>query len=88
MEQISGDIGSYLISQGPLGVLALIMTGLYVYERKGRTKDRDEFDEERRETHAANVENLKTIIPLVQKLTATMDTVLPLLMRNIDRRQG
>lgn len=88
MEQISGEIGSYLISQGPIGVLALIMTGLYVYERRGRSKDRDEFDDQLREAQAANVETLKMIIPLVQKLTTTIDTVLPLLMRNIDRRRG
>jgi hypothetical protein len=88
MEQVGGELGTYLISQGPIGVLALIMTGLYVYERRGRSKDREEFDEQLKEAQAANVETLKTIIPLVQKLTTTMDTVLPLLMRNIDRRLG
>ncbi len=88
MEQVSGEIGTYLISQGPIGVLALIMTGLYIYERRGRSKDREEFDDELKAAQAANVETLKTIIPLVQKLTSTMETVLPLLMRNIDRRMG
>jgi len=88
MEQISGEIGSYLVSQGPLGVLALIMAGLYVYERKGRNKDREDFDNELKEAQLANIESLKIILPLVQKLTTTMDTVLPLLMRNLDRRQG
>jgi hypothetical protein len=88
MEHVGGELGTYLISQGPIGVLALIMTGLYVYERRGRSKDREEFDEQLKEAQAANVETLKTIIPLVQKLTTTMDTVLPLLMRNIDRRLG
>ncbi len=88
MEQISGELGAFLVSQGPIGVLALIMTGLYVYERKGRTKDREDFDDELKQAQLANVETLKIILPLVQKLTTTMDTVLPLLMRNLDRRQG
>jgi len=88
MEQVGSELGTYLISQGPIGVLALIMTGLYIYERRGRSKDREEFDEQLKEAQAANVETLKTILPLVQKLTQTMDTVLPLLMRNIDRRMG
>ncbi|MGO8093242.1 hypothetical protein [Rhizobium leguminosarum] len=88
MEQVGSEIGTYLISQGPIGVLALIMTGLYVYERKGRSKDRDDFDNELKEAQLANIETLKIILPLVQKLTTTMDTVLPLLMRNLDRRQG
>ncbi|AID18350.1 MULTISPECIES: hypothetical protein [Rhizobium] len=88
MEQVGSEIGTYLISQGPIGVLALIMTGLYVYERKGRSKDREDFDNELKEAQLANIETLKIILPLVQKLTTTMDTVLPLLMRNLDRRQG
>lgn len=88
MEHVSSEIGTYLISQGPIGVLALIMTGLYVYERKGRSKDREDFDNALKEAQLANIETLKIILPLVQKLTTTMDTVLPLLMRNLDRRQG
>jgi hypothetical protein len=88
MEQVSGEIGAYLISQGPIGVLALIMTGLYIYERRGRSKDRENFDEGLKEAQLANVETLKIILPMVQKLTMTVDTVLPLLMRNLDRRQG
>ncbi|MEF3124638.1 hypothetical protein [Rhizobium leguminosarum] len=88
MEQVGSEIGTYLISQGPIGVLALIMTGLYIYERKGRSKEREDLANELKEAHLANIETLKIILPLVQKLTTTMDTVLPLLMRNLDRRQG
>jgi len=88
MDTVSAEIWSFFAQYGLGGGLGAIFMGLYLYERKSRSDDRKEADRKLQDAHSENIESLKLIIPLVQKLTLTMDTVLPLLMRNIDRRQG
>ena len=86
MDTLSAEIWSFFTEYGLGGGLAAIFLSLYIYERKGRSDDRKEADRKLEAAHGTNIETLKTIIPLVQKLTTTMDTVLPLLMRNLDGR--
>lgn len=64
-------------------IAALIFLGLYLYERKGRAADRDKHDAALRQATVDNTETLRTVIPLVQKMTQTLDVALPVLMAKI-----
>jgi len=64
-------------------IAALVFLGLYLWERRGRMLDRKDHDSALRQATVDNTDTLKTIIPLVQKMTATLDVALPVLMAKI-----
>lgn len=67
-------------------VAALIFLGLYLWERRGRMQDRKDYDAALRQATVDNTETLRTVIPLVQKMTSTMDVALPVLMAKVSDR--
>lgn len=87
MEQLPGEIASWLLSNGPFAGFALIFIGLYLWERKGRSEDRKDFDAQLKQAQDAHIETLKIVTPLAQKFTDTMDVILPLAMAQLNRRQ-
>ncbi|HBT67688.1 MAG TPA: hypothetical protein DEB63_04890 [Agrobacterium sp.] len=86
MEAITGELVSWFLQHGPMGGIALLMTGFYMYERNGRGKDREASDARIKELQDEHLETLKIVLPLVQKFTSTMDTVLPMVVANASRR--
>lgn len=81
---LSADLIKLVIENGLSGpVIALLFLGLYVYERKGRAADQSKHEAAIRQASADNVETLKTVIPLVHKMTATLDVALPVLLAKI-----
>lgn len=64
-------------------IAALIFLSLYLWERRGRMLDRKEHDAALRQATVDNTETLRTVIPIVQKMTATLDVALPVLMAKI-----
>lgn len=64
-------------------IAALIFLGLYLWERYGRMQDQKAHQAALKAAADQHVETLKTVIPLVQKMTATMDVTFPLLMGRI-----
>lgn len=66
-------------------IAAVLFLGLYIYERRARDADRKAYDAALKASTDENTETLKLVIPLVQKLTATMDVTLPILIAKIDR---
>lgn len=84
--ELSSEITKWFLEHGPFGGFALIMAGFYVYERIGRAKDRETHDARIRELQDEHIETLKILGPLVQKFTDTMDTVLPMVVSNWNRR--
>lgn len=81
---LSGELAKLVIENGLSGpVVALLFLGLYVYERKGRVADQAKHQEELRQASAEVIETLKTVIPLVHKMTATLDVALPVLLAKI-----
>lgn len=63
-------------------IVALIFIGLYVHERRGRAADRVGYDAALAKANDSEKETLRTVIPLVQKMTGTVDLV-PLLLSKI-----
>lgn len=86
MEAISGELAGWFLQHGPMGGVALLMTGFYIYERVGRGKDREASDARIKELQDEHLETMKIVLPLVQKFTSTMDTVLPMVVSNANRR--
>lgn len=86
MESVTGELATWFLQHGPMGGIALLMTGFYVYERVGRGKDRESYDASIKELQAEHLDTLKLVLPLVQKFTSTMDTVLPMVVSNAGRR--
>lgn len=86
MEAVSGELVTWFLQHGPMGAVALLMTGFYIYERNGRGKDRQVSDARIKELQEEHLETMKIILPLVQKFTSTMDTVLPMVVANASRR--
>lgn len=86
METVTGELASWFLQHGPMGGIAMLMTGFYVYERVGRGKDREAFDARITSLQAEHLETMKIILPLVQKFTDTIDTVLPIVVSNANRR--
>ncbi|NTD85510.1 hypothetical protein [Agrobacterium tumefaciens] len=84
--ELSSEISKWFLEHGPFGGFALIMVVFYVYERIGRGKDREAHDARIRELQDEHIETLKTLAPLVQKFTDTMDTVLPMVVTHGNRR--
>ncbi len=87
MEAIPGEILSFFTQYGVGGALGFIFLGLYLYERKQRSEDRDKAAQNLEAAHKEHKEDLKIVLPMVQKFTSTMDTVLPILMNRTDRGQ-
>lgn len=86
MEAISGELGAWFLQHGPMGGVALLLLGFYVYERRGREQDKVAADLRIKELQDGQMETLKLILPLVQKFTDTIDTVLPIIVSNSNRR--
>jgi hypothetical protein len=86
MDAISSELAGWFLQHGPMGGIALLMTGFYIYERVGRGKDREASDARIKELQDEHLETMKIILPLVQKFTNTMDTVLPMVVSNASRR--
>lgn len=81
---IPSEVLKLVIEQGLTApVIALLFLGLYIYERKGRAADRERHEVALRQAAAETVETLKTVIPLVHKMTATLDVALPVLLAKI-----
>lgn len=84
--EISDTLLKIVVEQGLTAPLAaLIFLGLYLWERRGRLLDRKEHDAALRQATMDNIDTLRTIIPVVQKMTATLDVALPALMAKIGR---
>lgn len=86
METVTGELATWFLQHGPMGGVALLMTGFYVYERIGRGKDREATDARITELQAEHLETMRVILPLVQKFTDTIDTVLPIVVSHANRR--
>lgn len=86
MESISSEVSGWFLQHGPFGGFALIMLGLYMYERYARAKDRAAFDDKIQKLQEEHIATLKVIMPLAEKFTDTMDMVLPLALRNLSGR--
>lgn len=85
MEQLPAETASWLLAQGPFGFTTLVGFGLYLYERYERQKDRKVFDAALKEAQSEQIAILKTILPLAEKFTTTLDFIGPLVMRRVDR---
>lgn len=85
MEQLPAAATTWLLNQGVLGFTTLVGFGLYLWERYARQKDRAVFDAALREAQQEQISILKTILPLAEKFTTTMDFIGPLVMRRVDR---
>jgi len=86
LESLPGEVATWLLNQGPLGFTTLMGFALYVYERYARQKDREAYDTALKAAQAEHIETLKTVTPLAQKFTDTMDVILPLAMAQLNRR--
>lgn len=84
--ELSNEIGGWFLQHGPFGGFSLLMVIFYIYERVGRAKDREAHDARIKELQDDHIETLKTLAPLVQKFTDTMDTVLPVMVSKGNRR--
>lgn len=80
MDDLISKLGEFW---GPAGIICALEAAVIVYLYKGRESDRKAYDAALRASTEDNTETLKLVIPLVQKLTATMDTALPVLLSKI-----
>lgn len=81
MEELIKQLGSFW---GPAGIICAMQSLVIAYLYKGREADRKTYDAALKASTDENTETLKLVIPLVQKLTATMDVALPVLMSKIN----
>lgn len=87
MESVPSEIVAWFLSNGPFAGFSLVMLGLYLWERKGRAKDREVFDAALKQAQNEHIQTLRIVTPLAQKFTDTMDVILPLAMAQLNRRQ-
>lgn len=88
MESIPSEIAAWFLKDnGPFAGFALVVLGLYLWERRGRSQDREAFDAALKQAQSDHIETLKIVTPLAQKFTDTMDVILPLAMAQLNRRQ-
>lgn len=80
MDDLISKLGEFW---GPAGIICALEALVIAYLYKGREDDRKAFDAALKASTDENTETLKLIIPLVQKLTSTMDATLPILLTKI-----
>lgn len=80
MDELIKNLGAFW---GPAGVICGLQFGAIVYLYRAREADQKAHDAALRASTDDNTETLKLVIPLVQKLTATIDVTLPVLMSKI-----
>ena len=81
MDELIQQLGS---SWGPAGIICCLQALVIVYLYKGREDDRKAYDAALKASTDENTTTLKLVIPLAQKLSATMDVALPVLMAKIN----
>ena len=81
MDDLISKLGEFW---GPAGIICALEAAVIVYLYKGREADRKAYDAALRESTDSNTETLKLVIPLVQKMTSTLDVTLPVLLAKIN----
>ena len=81
MDELIQQLGSFW---GPAGIICGLQALVIVYLYKGREDDRKAYDAALKASTDENTTTLKLVIPLAQKLSATMDVALPVLMAKIN----
>jgi hypothetical protein len=83
------ELMKWMLSNGGVfAVTTIIFLGLYLYERRERSKDRKAFDVALAQAQLEHVNTLKLVTPLAQKFTDTMEVIMPLVMSQFNRRGG
>ncbi|AXV15135.1 hypothetical protein CYG48_05120 [Neorhizobium sp. SOG26] len=81
MDELIQKLGEFW---GPAGVICALEALVIVYLYRGREADRAKYDAALKESADEGKETLKLVIPIVQKMTATLDVTLPVLMSKIN----